>query len=74
MLASENSGFNASLPGVQLFTLISRKTATRLSSLFFLMSPTTAIVAWLLFGEAISGATIAGMAFAAFGVSLAVAG
>jgi drug/metabolite transporter (DMT)-like permease len=38
----------------------------------YLVPPTTAMMAWLLFGETITAATIAGTALTALGVSLVV--
>lgn len=51
-----------------LFTLIRRSAATEVSSLLYLTPPTTALMAWLMFGEALSLAGIAGMALAVAGV------
>jgi drug/metabolite transporter (DMT)-like permease len=55
-----------------LYLLIQRGAATAVSSLMYLVPPCTAVMAWLLFGEAITGFTVAGMALAAVGVSLVV--
>ncbi len=55
-----------------LHLLIRRGAATRLSALFYLTPPTTALLAFLVFGEALSIIAIAGMAVAAAGVALAV--
>jgi drug/metabolite transporter (DMT)-like permease len=57
-----------------LYLLIQRGAATAVTSLLYLVPPTTAIMAWLLFGEAITAFTIAGMALTAVGVSLVVRG
>jgi drug/metabolite transporter (DMT)-like permease len=51
-----------------LFRLISRSNATEVTSLLYLTPPTTAIMAWLLFGEAFSWLGVAGMALAIAGV------
>ena len=55
-----------------LYLLIQRGAATAVTSLFYLVPPTTALMAWLLFGEAITLATIAGTALTAVGVKLVV--
>jgi drug/metabolite transporter (DMT)-like permease len=55
-----------------LYLLIQRGAATAVTSLLYLVPPCTAVMAWLLFGEAITVFTIAGMAIAAVGVSLVV--
>jgi drug/metabolite transporter (DMT)-like permease len=55
-----------------LYLLIHRGAATAVSSLMYLVPPCTAVMAWLLFGEAITLLTIAGIALAALGVSLVV--
>ena len=55
-----------------LYLLIQRGAATSVTSLFYLVPPTTAVMAWLLFGEAITTATVVGTALTALGVSLVV--
>ena len=55
-----------------LFLLIHRGAATTVTSMLYLVPPCTAILAWLLFGEAITLLTIAGIALTAVGVSLVV--
>lgn len=55
-----------------LYLLIQRGAATAVTSLLYLVPPCTAVMAWLLFGEAITAFTLAGMALAAVGVSLVV--
>jgi drug/metabolite transporter (DMT)-like permease len=55
-----------------LYLLIQRGAATAVTSLLYLVPPCTAVMAWLLFGEAITALTIAGMALAAIGVSMVV--
>jgi drug/metabolite transporter (DMT)-like permease len=51
--------------------LIRRGGAVHVASLFYLTPPVTALVAWLLFGETLTGWALAGMAVAATGVWLA---
>ena len=53
-----------------LLTLIKRGRATQVSSLFYLVPPTTAIIAWPLFGETYSVAAAAGMGLAMLAVWL----
>ncbi len=53
-----------------LFVLIRRGAASGVASLFFLVPPATAVVAWLLFDERLGPLSIAGMALTAFGVLL----
>lgn len=55
-----------------LYLLIQRGAATSVSSLMYLVPPCTAALAWLLFGEPITGLTLAGTALTAVGVSLVV--
>ena len=55
-----------------LYLLIQRGAATAVTSLMYLVPPCTALMAWLLFGEAITLFTVVGMALAAVGVSLVV--
>ncbi|WP_091872524.1 DMT family transporter [Massilia yuzhufengensis] len=55
-----------------LFTLIRRSRATEVTSLLYLTPPTTAVMAWLLFGEAFSPLALAGMAVAVTGVAFVV--
>ncbi|NML46073.1 DMT family transporter [Ramlibacter sp. G-1-2-2] len=55
-----------------LYLLIQRGAATTVSSLMYLVPPTTAIMAWLLFGEPITALIVLGMALTAVGVSLVV--
>lgn len=57
-----------------LYLLIQRGAATAVTSLMYLVPPTTALMAWVLFDEAITTATLAGTALAAIGVSLVVRG
>lgn len=55
-----------------LFWLISRNNATQVTSLLYLTPPTTAVMAWLMFGEALSPAGLLGMALAVTGVAFVV--
>ena len=55
-----------------LYLLIQRGAATAVTSLLYLVPPTTAFMAWVLFGEPITVLTVAGMALTAIGVSLVV--
>lgn len=53
-----------------LYVLIQRGAAARVSSLFFLVPPCTAVMAYLLFGESFGAVALAGMALASLGVAL----
>jgi drug/metabolite transporter (DMT)-like permease len=55
-----------------LYMLIQRGAATTVTSLMYLVPPTTAVMAWALFGEAITPLIVAGVALTAVGVSLVV--
>ncbi len=55
-----------------LYLLIQRGAATAVTSLLYLVPPTTALMAWALFGESITLVTLAGTALTALGVSLVV--
>ena len=55
-----------------LYLLIQRGAATSVTSLLYLVPPTTALMAWALFGESITMTTLVGMALTALGVSLVV--
>jgi len=55
-----------------LYLLIQRGAATTVTSLMYLVPPTTALMAWVLFGEPITALIVAGMALTAVGVSLVV--
>ncbi|CAG2144682.1 hypothetical protein LMG31506_03058 [Cupriavidus yeoncheonensis] len=55
-----------------LFLLIRQGAATRVSSLMYLTPPTTAVMAWLLFGEHFPPLAASGMALAAAGVALVI--
>jgi drug/metabolite transporter (DMT)-like permease len=54
-----------------LYVLIRRGAAASVSSLFFLVPPCTALMAWPLFGERLGPAALLGMAVALAGVMLA---
>jgi drug/metabolite transporter (DMT)-like permease len=51
--------------------LIRRGSAVNLASLFYLVPPGTALLAWLLFDEKLAGMALVGMALAVWGVYLA---
>jgi len=55
-----------------LFALIRRSDATRVTSLLYLTPPTTALMAWAMFGEALNWMGLAGMALAVIGVIFVV--
>ena len=55
-----------------LYLLIQRGAAASVTSLMYLVPPTTAVIAWFLFGEAITWVTLMGIAVTAIGVSLVV--
>ncbi|HJV71673.1 DMT family transporter [Ideonella sp.] len=61
-----------SLGAVSLLNvLIRRGSAVNVASLFYLTPPTTALMAWALFGETLTGPALLGMGLAAWGVWLA---
>jgi drug/metabolite transporter (DMT)-like permease len=61
------------LGGSSLFyILIQRGAAAAVTSLMYLVPPTTAVMAWVLFNEPITWVTLAGIAVTAMGVSLVV--
>ena len=61
------------LGGSSLFyMLIQRGAAASVTSLLFLVPPTTAVMAWILFNEPITLVTLAGIVVTAAGVSLVV--
>jgi drug/metabolite transporter (DMT)-like permease len=86
LLESESMRWNAQLAGSMawsvlaltlggsslLYLLIQRGAATTVASLLYLVPPATALLAWGLFGEPITVATVAGMGLAAVGVALVV--
>jgi drug/metabolite transporter (DMT)-like permease len=52
-----------------LFLLIRRGAATRVASLMYLTPAVTAVMAWILFDEAMTAVMLAGMALTAIGVA-----
>ncbi|NMG75849.1 DMT family transporter [Aromatoleum diolicum] len=61
-----------SLGAISLLNLLIRGgSAVNVASLFYLTPPTTALMAWLLFGETLTGLALAGMVVAVAGVWLA---
>lgn len=52
-----------------LFTLIRKRAATQVTSLLYLTPPTTALMAWLAFGEVFSVSGMLGMLLAVIGVA-----
>ncbi|MEI8030703.1 MAG: DMT family transporter [Comamonadaceae bacterium] len=85
-LESEPMRWNAELAGAMawsvlaltlggsslLYLLIQRGAAASVTSLMYLVPPTTAVLAWLLFSEPITALTIAGILLTAAGVSMVV--
>jgi len=55
-----------------LYLLIARGAAATVASLMYLVPPTTALIAWVLFDEQITAMTLLGTAITAAGVSLVV--
>jgi drug/metabolite transporter (DMT)-like permease len=55
-----------------LYVLVQRGAATRVTSLMYLVPPCTAVLAWLLFDEALTAPVLAGLALTALGVGLVV--
>jgi drug/metabolite transporter (DMT)-like permease len=55
-----------------LYLLLQRGAATAVTSLLYLVPPTTALIAWVLFDETITLLTLLGTAITVFGVSLVV--
>jgi drug/metabolite transporter (DMT)-like permease len=53
-----------------LYLLIRRGAVSKLASFFFLVPPTTALIAWAMFGEHLGPLALGGMAVAAAGVAL----
>lgn len=57
-----------------LMVLIGRGAASKVASLFFLVPPCTAVIAWLLFGETLGPVAILGVVLAVSGVALVMRG
>lgn len=57
-----------------LYMMLRRGEAARVSSLFYLTPPVTALMGYLIFGETLGALALAGMATAAAGVALAMKG
>jgi len=55
-----------------LYLLIQRGAAQSVTSLMYLVPPTTAMMAWLLFDEVITWITVIGVVTTAWGVHLAL--
>ena len=55
-----------------LYVLIRKGGATKVASLFYLVPPSTALMAYAIFGETLSVTAMAGMALAAIGVAMVV--
>ena len=53
-----------------LFKLLRRSEATQVTSLLYLVPPTTAVMAWVLFGEPLTASMLVGMALTAVGVAM----
>ena len=53
-----------------LYLLLQRGVATQVASLMFLVPPTTALMAWFMFNETLSGVMLLGMLLTALGVAL----
>ena len=67
------SVFGLTLGGSSLlYLLIQRGAATQVTSLMYLVPPCTAVLAWLIFDEALTPSMVVGMALTAVGVALVV--
>jgi drug/metabolite transporter (DMT)-like permease len=55
-----------------LYLLIQRGAATRVTSLFYLVPPCTAVLAWILFDERLTPLAVVGLVLTAIGVALVV--
>jgi drug/metabolite transporter (DMT)-like permease len=53
-----------------LFIMIRRGEAAKVASLFYMVPPSTALIAFFLFDETLDGVAFGGMALAVFGVAL----
>jgi drug/metabolite transporter (DMT)-like permease len=70
MAALAWSVFGLTLGGSSLlYLLLQRGAATQVSSLMFLVPPTTALLAWLIFSEKLSGLMLLGMVLTVVGVA-----
>jgi len=66
--------FVLSIGAISLLTLLIRRgAATTLASMFYLVPPATAVEAYLVFGETLTGLAMAGLLLAVAGVALVVA-
>ena len=86
LLENEGMHWNAELAGAMawsvlgltiggsslLYLLIQRGAAASVTSLMYLVPPSTAVLAWLLFDEPITALTVAGIVVTAVGVALVV--
>ncbi len=54
------------------YLLIQRGAAAKVTSLLYMVPPTTAVMAWILFGEPLTTTVLAGIAITAVGVALVV--
>ena len=61
-----------SIGSILLFTLIRKSAATEVTSLLYLTPPTTALMAWIAFGEVFSLIGMLGMLLAVIGVVFVV--
>src|SRR5215468_785244 len=64
-------GVNSLTTFALLFVLLRRGAVNQVATLFFLMPPVTAVIDYLLLGDALTAYKVAGLALAAFGVYLA---
>jgi drug/metabolite transporter (DMT)-like permease len=55
-----------------LYLLLQRGAATKVTSLLYLVPPTTALMAWALFGESLGPGVLVGLALSAVGVAMVV--
>ena len=53
-----------------MFVLIRRGKASEVASLFFLVPPTTALIAWAMFGETLDAVSLVGMCLVVAAVAL----
>jgi drug/metabolite transporter (DMT)-like permease len=53
-----------------MYIMIQRGAVTRVTSLLYLVPPTTAVIAWLMFGERITALMLLGVVIAAYAVWL----